>query len=145
MGKADCSDAGPSENYAQNVHVDERDWTPAEERALVRKLDLRVLLPSFIIYVLAYLDRGNIGSVKILQAGKPASLEKSLHMKGTEFNWVRHTPTLTFNPEERQRAKGTIAGRVSYLFRHDHTHTAFNLDAQEDFSKGVLSRSDDLL
>jgi hypothetical protein len=73
----------------QAVDPVQRDWTPAEERVLVRKLDLRVLLPSFIIYVLAYLDRGNIGSVKILQAGKPDSLEISLHMKGTEFNWVR--------------------------------------------------------
>jgi hypothetical protein len=35
----------------------------------VRKLDLRVLLPCCIIYFLAYLDRANLGIVKILQKG----------------------------------------------------------------------------
>ena len=33
------------------------DWEPAEEAKLVRKLDLRVLLPCCIVYFLAYLDR----------------------------------------------------------------------------------------
>lgn len=75
-------------DHVQTADATEQSWTPAEERALLRKLDMRVLAPCFAIYVLAYLDRGNIGSVKILQAKRPDSLELSLHMHGTEFNWV---------------------------------------------------------
>lgn len=36
------------------------DWEPAEERRLIRKLDLRVMLPCCIVYFLAYLDRANM-------------------------------------------------------------------------------------
>ena len=36
------------------------DWQPEEEAKLVRKLDLRVLLPCCIVYFLAYLDRANM-------------------------------------------------------------------------------------
>lgn len=39
-----------------------RDWDEAEERRLVRKLDVRVLLPCCIMYFLAYLDRVSIVS-----------------------------------------------------------------------------------
>ena len=64
------------------------DWPSEEEQALVRKLDMRILTSSFVIFILAYLDRGNIGSIRVLQYGGPDSLEKSLHLKGTDFNWV---------------------------------------------------------
>ena len=36
------------------------DCDPAEEPRLVRKLDMRVLLPCCIVYFLAYLDRANM-------------------------------------------------------------------------------------
>jgi len=54
----------------------------------MRKLDFRVLLPCCIVYFLAYLDRANLGNVKILQKGKPSSLEGSLGLEGNQFNWV---------------------------------------------------------
>ncbi|KAK2808414.1 hypothetical protein FQN50_004799 [Emmonsiellopsis sp. PD_5] len=65
-----------------------QDWDDAEERALVRKLDTRVLFPCCIIYFLAYLDRANLGNVKILQPETPDSIEHSLGLQGTEFNWA---------------------------------------------------------
>jgi hypothetical protein len=68
------------------------DWTAAEERALVRKLDLRVLFPCCIVYFLAYLDRANMGFVNILQEGTSDSFTNSLKLHGTEFNWVRMLP-----------------------------------------------------
>ncbi|KAK4552275.1 hypothetical protein LTR86_010445 [Recurvomyces mirabilis] len=77
-----------SEDRIQAQTTSPREWTEQEERALVRRLDLRVLLPCCIAYFLAYVDRGNLGNVKILGAGTHNSLEKSLHLKGTEFNWA---------------------------------------------------------
>jgi MFS family permease len=66
-----------------------QDWGEDEERKLVMKLDSRVLLPCCIIYFLAYLDRANMGFVNVLQAGKPSSFEETLHLVGSDFNWVR--------------------------------------------------------
>lgn len=65
-----------------------RDWDAAEERALVRKLDLRVLLPCCILYFLAYLDRANMGFVGTLQVGTPDSFSESLGLHGSDFNWA---------------------------------------------------------
>lgn len=66
----------------------DKDWDDAEERALVRKLDFRVLFPCCLCYFLAYLDRANIGNVKILQAGTESNIIERLGLHGTEFNWV---------------------------------------------------------
>ncbi|KAI4853935.1 hypothetical protein E4T44_00537 [Aureobasidium sp. EXF-8845] len=49
-----------SEDRIQAQTRAEPEWTEEEERALVRRLDLRVLLPCCIIYFLAYVDRGNL-------------------------------------------------------------------------------------
>ncbi|KAK5206364.1 hypothetical protein LTR41_007802 [Exophiala xenobiotica] len=65
-----------------------QDWDAAEEAALVRKLDCRVLLPCCIVYFFAYLDRANMGFVNIMHAGTEDSFEESLHLKGTDFNWA---------------------------------------------------------
>ncbi|KAL6241694.1 hypothetical protein RBB50_011476 [Rhinocladiella similis] len=77
-----------SQDRIQAITVLDKDWSPEEERALVRKLDLRLLPACFIIFLLAYIDRGNIGSIRILQHGGPDSLEKTLNLHGTTFNWA---------------------------------------------------------
>ncbi|KFX93817.1 hypothetical protein O988_06615 [Pseudogymnoascus sp. VKM F-3808] len=76
-----------SEDRAQNAYALAPEWTDSEEKALLRKFDFRVLFPCCIVYFLAYLDRANLGNVKILGTGTPASLENSLGLVGTEFNW----------------------------------------------------------
>jgi sugar phosphate permease len=53
---------------------------PAAEKKLVRKYDIRVVPLLFLLYVLAYLDRINIGNAKI--EGMP----KELKMKGNDYN-----------------------------------------------------------
>ena len=77
-----------SEDRIQAMTVLDKDWSPEEERALVRKLDIRLLTTCFVIFMLAYLDRGNIGSIRILQHGGPDSLETTLKLEGTDFNWA---------------------------------------------------------
>ena len=53
---------------------------PVAEKKLVRKCDIRVVPILFLLYVLAYLDRINIGNAKI--EGMP----KELKMKGNDYN-----------------------------------------------------------
>ncbi|EXJ76627.1 uncharacterized protein A1O5_01135 [Cladophialophora psammophila CBS 110553] len=121
-----------SEDRVQAVNGLVPDWSQGEERALVRKLDIRILAPCFVIYVLAYLDRGNIGSVKVLQIGKPDSIERSLHMKGTEFNWVSQYP---------QDQIGDLRNLLSY----DDFLIAINPAVKEDVSQGLFSCRHDRL
>ena len=52
----------------------------AAEKRLLRKLDLRVLPIITFLYMLAFVDRINIGNARI------QGLEKDLHMKGHDFN-----------------------------------------------------------
>lgn len=53
---------------------------PVAEKKLVRKCDIRVVPILFLLYVLAYLDRINIGNAKI--EGMPQELK----MKGNDYN-----------------------------------------------------------
>jgi hypothetical protein len=50
---------------------------------LVRKIDLRLLPFLALLYLLSFLDRTNIGNARL------AGLEKTLHMKGLDYNVSR--------------------------------------------------------
>lgn len=52
--------------------------TPAE-RALLRKLDLKLLPPLTLLYLLSFLDRSNVGNARI------EGLVADLHMTGNEY------------------------------------------------------------
>ncbi|KAF5869736.1 putative mfs transporter protein [Botrytis fragariae] len=53
---------------------------PSIEKSLLRKLDLHVVLPLMILFVLAFLDRVNIGNAKI------QGMTQELKMVGNDFN-----------------------------------------------------------
>ncbi|THV53252.1 hypothetical protein BGAL_0055g00110 [Botrytis galanthina] len=53
---------------------------PSIEKSLLRKLDLHVVLPLMILFVLAFLDRVNIGNAKI------QGMTGELKMVGNDFN-----------------------------------------------------------
>jgi hypothetical protein len=53
---------------------------PVAEKKLLRKCDLHVLPPLFILFLLAFLDRTNIGNAKI------QGLTKDLDMKDQDYN-----------------------------------------------------------
>ncbi|OAL44698.1 MFS general substrate transporter [Pyrenochaeta sp. DS3sAY3a] len=53
--------------------TEELTWTPEEEKKLVRKIDLYLLPTIWLMYLLSYMDRTNIGNAKI--AGMAADLK----------------------------------------------------------------------
>lgn len=53
---------------------------PVAVKKLLQKCDVHVIPPLFLIYLLAFLDRTNIGNARI------QGLEASLHMKDNDFN-----------------------------------------------------------
>ena len=63
--------------YVKNLSADER---KRAERALVRKIDFRLIPPIVIMYILNYLDRNNIASARL------AGLEDELKLHGSQYN-----------------------------------------------------------
>ena len=49
------------------------------EKALVRKIDVRLLIMMLVMYILNYLDRNNIAAAKL------AGLQDDLNLKGNEY------------------------------------------------------------
>ncbi|ETN40918.1 uncharacterized protein HMPREF1541_05198 [Cyphellophora europaea CBS 101466] len=76
-----------SQDRAEEVNA-VKDWSEAEERRLVRKLDLRVLFPCCIVYFLAYLDRANMGYASTMQSKRPDNINVNLGLVGAQFNWA---------------------------------------------------------
>ncbi|EMC93083.1 hypothetical protein BAUCODRAFT_77488 [Baudoinia panamericana UAMH 10762] len=56
--------------------------TPEEERRVIRKLDSRLLPLVFFLYMLAVLDRSNLGNAKL------AGLTKDINLAGLRYNWL---------------------------------------------------------
>ncbi|PWZ02909.1 MFS general substrate transporter [Testicularia cyperi] len=57
-------------------------WSDEEERTVVRKLDARIVVISFLLYLVALLDRSNIGNAKT------AGMEKDLGMSDSQYQWL---------------------------------------------------------
>jgi sugar phosphate permease len=51
------------------------------EAKILRKMDLRLIPTLALLYLLSFLDRGNIGNAKI------EGLVDDLHMTGAQYNW----------------------------------------------------------
>lgn len=56
--------------------------TPEMEKAVVRKLDKRLVPLVMGLYLLAYLDRSNIGNAKI------AGMQDDLHLSSDDYQWL---------------------------------------------------------
>ncbi|CAG8970654.1 hypothetical protein HYALB_00003408 [Hymenoscyphus albidus] len=83
MEETDMTDGSPGKDTEIAVASSRISLVSVElERRIVRKID-RTLLPLvWILYLLAYLDRGNIGNANI------AGLSKDLHISGPEYQWL---------------------------------------------------------
>jgi hypothetical protein len=64
--------------HAEFAELDEID--PAAEKKLLRKVDLHVVPALFVLFLLAFLDRVNIGNAKIF------GLEEELRMTGSQYS-----------------------------------------------------------
>lgn len=56
--------------------------TPEEEAAVIRRLDWHLLPFVFLLYMLAVLDRSNLGNARL------AGLENAIDLKGWRYNWL---------------------------------------------------------
>ncbi|KAJ4998117.1 putative transporter [Colletotrichum sp. SAR 10_66] len=75
------ADAGPG---ASSPEIDARDLEPVDdlalrEKALVRKLDARIIPLVMLLYLLSFLDRVNIGNARLY------NLESDLNLQGNQF------------------------------------------------------------
>ncbi|KLJ05763.1 hypothetical protein EMPG_10803 [Blastomyces silverae] len=57
------------------------DFSHIDEKKVLRKMDLRLIPIMSLLYLLAFLDRGNIGNAKI------EGLEADLGLSGSQYNW----------------------------------------------------------
>ncbi|BGP57171.1 hypothetical protein JCM8202v2_004811 [Rhodotorula sphaerocarpa] len=64
----------------EGIQPPARIFTPEEEDKLYRKVDLRIMPILSLLYLLSFMDRGNIGNARI------EGLEKELNMNSQEFN-----------------------------------------------------------
>lgn len=56
--------------------------TEAEEKAVLRKLDLHILPLLFLVYTFSNLDRSNLGNARL------AGLTDSVNLEGKRYDWL---------------------------------------------------------
>lgn len=74
--KDDSSTEMKNENAATDV-----DFSDVDEKKVLRKMDIRLIPMLSLLYLLAFLDRGNIGNAKI------EGLDTDLGLTGSQYNW----------------------------------------------------------
>ncbi|KAK9778083.1 putative Major facilitator superfamily (MFS) profile domain-containing protein [Seiridium cardinale] len=65
-------------------------YSRAQEARVVRKLDLNLMTLFFVLYMLAFLDRGNIGNAKI------AGMSQDLNLNGNRYQWLINIFYITY-------------------------------------------------
>jgi hypothetical protein len=71
--RIDALATSPGVTMASFAHLD--------EKKILRKMDLRLIPMLALLYLLSFLDRGNIGNAKI------EGLTEDLNMTGAQYNW----------------------------------------------------------
>lgn len=66
-------------------------YDPTEVKRVLRKVDLRLLPMLTALYLLAFLDRGNIGNAKV------AGMNAELGLTGTQYNIVLSVSEIAFH------------------------------------------------
>jgi hypothetical protein len=71
----------PHRHHDPNWDGTDIDFSHVNQSAVLRKMDLRLLPMLALLYLLSFLDRGNIGNAKI------EGLSETLGLTGPEYNW----------------------------------------------------------
>jgi hypothetical protein len=79
--KADLSPGGGVD--LENINVQEGEFANIDEKKVLRKMDLRLIPIVSILYLLCFLDRGNIGNARI------EGMTEDLNLKGNEYSIAR--------------------------------------------------------
>ncbi|KAI1093782.1 MFS general substrate transporter [Rostrohypoxylon terebratum] len=88
--EADEAVAAPSSDLQfQDVGLHEG-YTHAQETRVVKKLDWNLMTLFFVLYMLAFLDRGNIGNARI------AGMAKDLELDGNRYQWLLNIFYITY-------------------------------------------------
>lgn len=66
---------------------DQVDFSHIDGKKVLRKMDLRLIPMLAVLYLLSFLDRGNIGNAKI------EGLQEDLNMTGGQYNWTCNAPS----------------------------------------------------
>src|SRR4051794_11151225 len=69
-----------NEDHHERLHQEHID--PAVEKRVIRKLDRTVVPLVMALYLLAFLDRSNIGNARI------AGMEEDLNLTGDRYDWL---------------------------------------------------------
>lgn len=69
----------PDAEFVEERSIHDEEWGK-EEKALVRKVDLMLLPTMWLMYLLSYMDRTNIGNAKI------AGMVEDLNMDSNEYS-----------------------------------------------------------
>ena len=79
----DLEKSGAQEDeVASATQPQQRHVVPDVERRVLRKMDLRIIPLVTAVYVLAFLDRSNIGNARI------AGMTKELHLVHNDYQWL---------------------------------------------------------
>ena len=62
---------------------EELDFSNIDEKKVLRKMDIRLIPMLALLYLLSFLDRGNIGNASI------EGLTEDLGLTGPQYNWCR--------------------------------------------------------
>ncbi|KAK6214347.1 hypothetical protein LQW54_004575 [Pestalotiopsis sp. IQ-011] len=87
--EAEAGKAAPSDVSADDLPL-EVDYTPEQEAKVLRKLDWNLMPLFFVLYMLAFLDRGNIGNAKI------AGMTEALDLVGNKYQWLINIFYITY-------------------------------------------------
>jgi hypothetical protein len=62
--------------------------TVSEEKALLRRIDLRLMTLCSIMFLLKNIDADNVSNARIMNKGQPSNIMKQLGMTSNEYNLV---------------------------------------------------------
>lgn len=99
------------EEFESSTETHQRHVEPGIERRVVRKMDMRIVPLVTALYVLAFLDRSNIGNARL------AGMTKDLKLVGSDYQWLLTIFYITYIIFEFQTLMWKIVPPHVRLFR----------------------------